>query len=74
MIVLRICVVIYVNKCIGMCQLFFFGFYMWGRVPGWQLFFGGSGCSDVETPRFSVIRSHTKVSLGLKHFVLEGVM
>ena len=26
MIVLQICVFIYVNKCIGMCQLFFSGF------------------------------------------------
>ena len=44
--------------------------------PGARLaaIFRGSGCSDVETPRFSVIRSHTKMSLGLKHFVLEGVM
>ena len=52
-----------------MCQLFFFGFYMWGRVSGWQLFSGVGvlKCGDV-------FRSHTKVSLGLKHLVLEGVM
>ena len=64
MIVLQICVFIYVNKCIGMCQLC-------ARLAA---IFRGSGCSDVEIPRFSVIRSHTKMSLGLKHFVLEGVM
>ena len=56
-----------------MCQLFSSGFICGAGCPVGS-YFRGSGCSDVETPRFNVIRSHTKVSLDLKHFVLEGVM
>ena len=44
------CVFYICNKCIGMCQLFFFGFYMWGRVPGWQLVSGVGVLNCGDTP------------------------
>ena len=38
------------NKCFGMCQLFFLGFYMYGRVPGWQLVSGVGVLICGDTP------------------------
>ena len=51
---------------------YFFGFLMWGRVPGWRLVsrVGVLGCGDL----FKLFRLYIKWSLGLKHVVLEGVM
>ena len=59
---------------VSVCANYFSSGFICGVGCPVGSYFRGSGCSDVETPRFSVIRSHTKVSLGLKHFVLEGVM
>ena len=59
---------------VSVCANYFSSGFICGAGCPVGSYFRGSGCSSVETPRFSVIRSHTKVSLGLKHFVLEGVM
>ena len=49
----------------------FFGFLVWGRVPGWWLKFRGGGASCVEAP-FQIFRIYIKWSLGLKHFLCWG--
>ena len=35
---------------VSVCANYFFGFYMWGRVPGWQLFSGVGVLKCGDTP------------------------
>ena len=59
------------NKCIGTNK--FFGFIVWGRVPGWWLKSrGGGGGLLCGGPPFQIFRIYIKWSLGLKHFCAGG--
>ena len=62
------------NKCFGMSQLVFLGFIYVG--PGARLVASleGRGAQMWRRPGSKYFRSLVKWSLGLKHFVLEGVM
>ena len=59
---------------VSVCANYFSSGFICGAGCPVGSYFRGSGCSSAETPRFNVFRSRTKMSLGLKHFVLEGVM
>ena len=59
---------------VSVCANYFSSGFICGAGCPVGSYFRGSECSSAETPRFNVFRSRTKMSLGLKHFVLEGVM
>ena len=61
---------LYVINVIGTNK--FFGFLVWGRVPGWWLKSRGGGGPLVWRPPFKILGYTFKWSLGLKHFLGWG--